>query len=330
MMFTCNELIVFGFRMPTVGKGLFRWFFCSGARLEDFADRLNHVWTFGLLLILGAVISWKYGYESPISCWSPAQFGHAQVAYTHQTCWNSYFIQYSFEKNEDNELQIPIVTQELSGKYKYDITFYQWVPIILCMQALLFKLPNIFMYILHGHSGIDFDKIAGLTDGYQNLSLSERHGLAYQISRYIYRWSKMFPRGFPWRLLTALWFLIKCMYCINVVIQMAYIDKFLKTKNRTYYTPRSYGVVIYDNIATNNASMWRVSQVFPRKVMCEFSIKQLQNVQQYRVQCDLVANHFTEGAYMFLWVWLVFVSVVTIISFLSWVLSTLLAIGRKR
>ena len=324
--------------MPTVGRGLFRWLFCSGARLEDFADRLNHVWTFGLLLLLGAIISWKHGYQDPISCWCPNEFRGSMILYTHQTCWHSYYIKDPWvDKDTDplslNRFGLPIVRQEIPDEndmQDHTTTYYQWLPVVLCLQALLFKLPNIILYVFHSFSGVDFHKISGLSAGYENLNLAERSNLSNQIARYIYRWCNMFPRGLPWRLLTVTWLLVKIMYCVNVVIQMTYIDNFLTTKNEPFDNSTSFGDAIYDNIAKNNATTWKTSPVFPQKILCAFSIRQLRNIQQYLVQCDLNANRFSELAYMFLWVWLLFVSIVTMLSFVVWVIKTLLPIGRER
>ena len=325
--------------MPTVGRGLFRWLFCSGARLEDFADRLNHGWTFGLLLLLGAIISWKHSYKSPISCWSPNEFTLQQASYTHQTCWHSYYIEEPKNDNSDAlpsliNFGLPVVRQEVLAddelKLKYSTTYYQWLPIILCLQALLFKLPNIILYIFHSFSGIDFDKISGLTSGYENLNLAERANLSNQIARYIYRWCNMFPRGLPWRLLTVTWLLVKILYCVNIVTQMTCLDRFLTTTDAPRDNSTSYGDAIYDNIAKNNGTTWKQSPSFPQKVLCDFALRMLTNVQRYTVQCDLPANRFSEMAYMFLWVWFLFVAIVTMLSFVVWVLTTLIPIGRER
>ena len=322
--------------MPTVGRGLFRWLFCSGARLEDVADRLNHVWTFGLLLLLGVIISWKHGYHSPISCWCPIEFSGSMVLYTHQTCWHSYFIQEPLVDDHPISLSkfgLPIIRQQKLAEHDmqgYTTTYYQGLFVILCLQALLFKLPNIIMYIFHSYSGLDFHKIFGLASGYENLNLAERSNLSNQFARYIYRWCNMSPRGIPWRLLTVTWLLVKIMYCVNIVTQMAYNDKFLTPTNEPYDNSSSYGSTIYDKLVTNNATTWKTSPVFPVKVMCAFTIRQLRNTNQYVVQCDLNANQFSQQAYMSLWVWLLFVSVVTMLSFVVWMIRTLLPIGRER
>ena len=306
--------------MPTVSRGLFCWLFQSDARLEDFADRLNHVWTFGLLLILGAIISWKYEFGEPISCWTPVQFSPATESYVHQACWHHdmhYF---------------PFTDTDIPGHERRDLikTYYQWIPVVLCLQALLFKLPNIILYILHGYSGVDFDKVNGLTIGYNRLNISERQNLANQLARYIYRWCSIFPRGLPWRLLTAIWFFVKCLYCINIIIQMVYIDKFLKIKDGPHYNSTSYGDTIYENLFADTESEWRVSPAFPRLIMCDLSVRQLRDLYQYSIQCVLNANLFTERVYMFLWLWLLCVAVVTMLSFMVWTLLTLLPFHRQR
>ena len=304
--------------MPTVARGVFRWLFHSDARLEDFADRLNHVWTFGLMLISGALISWNYGYEDSITCWCPAQFTRNMISYTHKTCWHRDF------------LYIPMHTIPAIPSAQFIIPYHQRLPLVLCLQALLFKLPNIILYILHGLSGLDFNKVAGLSAGFQYLNLSERQNLANQIARYIYRWSKMFPRGLPWKILTFVWFLVKCLYCVNIVMQLFYFDKFLKTTNVPYDNSASFGDVIYDNIVKQNASMWKTSPVFPHRVLCDFQIRRLYNVHRYTVQCDLHANRFTERVYIFLWVWLLCVAIITTLSFAAWIVLTLLPFPRKR
>lgn len=307
--------------MPTVGRGLFRWLFHSGARLEDFSDRLNHVWTFGLLLTLGAVISWKYEYGEPISCWCPAEFTSSMVDYSQKTCWHRNAL---YPRLED--IKIPTA---------YDVRieaitlYHERIPLLLCLQALLFKLPNIILYILHGLSGLDFNKVAGLTAGFRYLNLSERKNLANQIARYLYRWSKMFPRGFPWRILTLVWFIVKCLYCVNIIVQFSYLDRFLKTTDVPYDNSTSFGDAIYNNLKPN-ATEWKMSPVFPHTLLCDFQIRQLRMVHQYTVQCVLHVNRFTERVYMFLWIWLLFVAVVTTLSFVVWIVSALLPFPRQR
>ena len=314
------------FRMPTTSRGLYHWLFHSGTSLEDFSDRLNHFWTFGLLLVLGGTISWKYGFQDPITCWTPAEFTSSHVDFAQHICWNTY----TYYK----PLLLPDIPRLDHYRPVLQYTYFQALPVILCLQALLFKLPHILLHVCHCYSGTSFDKIAGLTDGYENLSLEGRGNLANQIARYIHRWCRMFPHGLPWRWLTVIWFLTKCLFCINIIIQLTYIDRFLQVNEEQQYikneTLTSYGDVIYDNIAKNNGSFWRESPVFPRMILCDFQVPMFRNVHMYTVQCALNVNNFTEHAYMFLWVWLLFVAIVTILSCAVWTIRTLLPFGRQR
>ena len=257
-----------------------------------------------------------------ITCWCPADFTSSHLDFTQRMCWSRY--QYykvlpAYEIPNFNEMR-PVL----------ETTYFQTIPLILCLQALLFKLPNILLQILHCYSGTSFDKIAGLTDGFETLPLEERRNLANQIACYINRWCRIFPRGLPWRWLTLVCFLSKGLFCGNIIIQLTYIDRFLQVNVEEQYnrneTLTSFGGVIYDNIA----NFWRESPVFPRNILCDFQVPAFRNIHRYTVQCNLNVNNFTERAYMFLWVWLLFVAIVTTLSFAVWMIRTLLPFGRKR
>ena len=341
--------------MPTVSRGLYKWMIGRGSTLEDLADRLNHFWTFGLLLLLACIISWKQGYNKAINCWAPAEFTDSMVRYMEETCWNSYFIVYprDEEKAEEEIMEMfnvsfkkyfalehfsfprvhsePVeITDSLKQKMSTTRTLYQWLPIILCFQALLFKLPNLLMYIFHGYSGLSFDKISGLTFGYKNLNLQERDILGRRIARYLINWCGQCGTWLPWRLLSVLWLLVKILYCVNIITQMSLIDSLLKTTDIPIDNSTSYGDVISQNLNENNATLWKMSPAFPRAVLCDLSIRQFANIHRYTVQCNLTANYFNEYVYMFIWMWLLFVAVVTCLSLVTWILKTIIPIFRKR
>lgn len=342
--------------MPTVSQGLYKWLISRGATLEDFADRLNHFWTFGLLLLFACIVSWKQGYSRPIQCLVPSEFTEAMRLYTEEKCWNSYFIQYprNVEKAEIAILEMLNISVSASKYFLRDTgstpfvnsieidedddlfvkmsttrTLYQWLPIILCFQALLFKLPNIFMYILHGYSGVSFDKIAGLTTGYQVMNIQERGHLGKQIASYLMYWCRQFKNFLPWRFLTLTWFAVKVLYCVNIITQMCLIDTFLRTTDPPIDNATSYGDLISGNLLKNNATIWKESPAFPRNIFCNIQIHFLTNISKYLIQCTLPANFFNEYMYMFLWVWLLFVAIVTCFSLMVWTMTTLIPIFRK-
>ena len=69
----------------------------------------------------------------PIHCWCPAEFTDAMVDYTNNVCWvsNTYFVHF------DND-----IPKYEHAKKETEIGYYQWVPMILLFQALLFKVSR--------------------------------------------------------------------------------------------------------------------------------------------------------------------------------------------
>lgn len=336
--------------MPTVSCGLYRWLFSSRATLEDFADRLSHFWTFGLLLVLASVISWKQGYNEPMRCWTPKDYSTSMTAFVNDVCWNSHIIVHPRDLQKSMEqLQMkavphrfPDTSLPIIGYHQLDSrdvllwkmsstrTLYQWIPVLLCLQALLFKVPNLLMYILHSYSGMSFEKIAGLTRGYENLNLHERCLLCQQIGNRIYSWCRQFKHCLPWRLLTILWLFVKFLYCANIIAQLCLVDAMLRTTDPPHDNSTSYGDIIGGNIFQNNATVWKTSPAFPRRVLCGLEIQQMSTIYQHVIECTIPLNTFTEFAYMLIWVWFVVVAVVTCLSLLVWMPKTLIPVFRRR
>ena len=75
-------------------------------------------------------------------------------------------------------------------------------------------------------------------------------------------------------------------------------------------------------MTSGKAIGWHSSpgNAFPRVTMCDFSVRRLGNVHRYTVQCTLPLNMYNEMIYMFLWFWMVFVAVITVISLITWLL----------
>ena len=64
---------------------------------------------------------------------------------------------------------------------------------------------------------------------------------------------------------------------------------------------------------------------FPRVTLCDMKVRgqDLGNVQPYTVQCVLPINAYNEKIYMFLWFWMVFVTVASGLSLLLWLCRAL-------
>uniref|UniRef100_A0AC34QEW4 Innexin n=1 Tax=Panagrolaimus sp. JU765 TaxID=591449 RepID=A0AC34QEW4_9BILA len=108
---------------------------------------------------------------------------------------------------------------------------------------------------------------------------------------------------------TILYLFIKFLYLVNIVGQLLIMDKFL---GGSYL---SWGYETLTDVAQGKP--WQESEIFPRVIMCDFTVRRLGNpFQRYSIQCVIMMNMINEKLYLFLYVWFAIVAVVTAINFL--------------
>lgn len=302
--------------------------FATYARLkgrydDDWIDRLNHLYTTIIFIIFTIVVSTKQYVGEPIHCWCPAQFTSGHRDYANNVCWisNTYYVPF--------EERIPLHRE---GKQQKEIGYYQWVPMILLFQALLFKVPCILWRILGASGGVNLDKIVTLAADTQFVAPEDRERTIKHIVRYMDRWlenAREYRSGCLIRMrqtlskyccivwgkrygnyLFIIYMVIKIFYMGNAVGQLFILNEFLGTNYNLY------GFEVLSHLA--NGDDWTESPRFPRVTMCDFEIRQMQNVHKYTVQCVLPINLFNEKIFIFIWFWLVFVSTFSAGNFLIW------------
>lgn len=99
---------------------------------DDAVDRLNHRYTVVFFVIFTAIVTTTQYVGDPIHCWCPAYFTGNHEEYTNNICWISYT--YYLPQNVVAGQQTAI---------KQHLGYYQWVPIVLLIQAFLFYLPSL-------------------------------------------------------------------------------------------------------------------------------------------------------------------------------------------
>lgn len=300
---------------------------------DDWVDRLNHLYSVILLLIFAVFISTNQFAGNPIECWCPAHFTGSFVAYTKSYCWvkNTYYIPI--------DTPIPV---EKESRDSEELTYYQWVPIILLFMAFLFKFPALIWRMLNGGSGINVDKIVTLTAATQIGSSEDREKTVGHIALYVDRWLEA-HRQYRWNILvrlrqkasrffcffcakrdgtylTGLYIFVKILYVTNVITQFFLLNAFMGE----WYN--MYGFEVLSGLA--NDHYWKDSPRFPKITLCDFEIRQLQNIQTHTVQCVLPINMFNEKIFIFLWFWFVFVAVCTCGNFLFWIWRALFLSSR--
>ena len=115
--------------------------------------------------------------------------------------------------------------------------------------------------------------------------------------------------------LTTLYIVTKLIYIANALLQLFALNIFMG------HNFSAYGIDVI--AALLNGDEWIESYRFPRVTMCDFNVRRLGNVNRYTLQCVLPINLFNEKIFLFVWFWIVFVIIMSIVSLLQWVLRAM-------
>jgi hypothetical protein len=294
---------------------------------DDYADRLSHRYTVLLLVVFAGIVTTGQLVGDPIKCWCPKHFESGWEKYTASYCWirNTYYL--------DWEERIPPPSEDK----KTPIIYYQWVPLILLTQALLFYAPCFLWRRLNSKTGIDLHDLMETAEKYQKAEDDEvkrkRLGiLTRQMHRYL-GISKKYKKSMKaeitvnikWILaklccwwcgrrfhnyLVILYVIMKVIYLANSIGQFWMLNDFLNTDYHYY------GIAVIKAMIAGED--WTTSPRFPRVTLCNFNIRRLGNIHPYTVQCVLPINLFNEKIYLFLWFWLVMVMFFNAYSLIIW------------
>lgn len=223
------------------------------------------------------------------------------------------------------------------------VGYYQWIPLVLLLQTLCFYTPSIIWATHNNAVGMDINRMVLLVSGVEHINPDIRdktikfickhfdRALAYQreyrrgrMRRFLHSISRYCccPIGKLYgNYLIMLNLFVKLLYIINSFGQLWLMNEFISNDT---YSFTFYGIEVLVEI-------WQKKQpdsrMFPRVTLCDFQIRQMQNVHDYTVQCTLPINLFNEKIYIFLWFWILFVTLVTVIGFV-YMVWTLFSMNR--
>ena len=290
---------------------------------DDFADRLSHRYTVMVLIVFCILVGSSQFVGNPISCWAPAHFSGAMTAYTNNICWiaNTYYVP------TDDTLPLP------KDLRQNRINYYQWVPFILALMAILFYSPWAIWHVLSKPASLDSKSIMKIVNNMDQTSTESRDKSIRTIVKLVDRsidfgrdWydysffgrlRRMLNRCFlpiykrTGSYLCTLYMLIKTLYLFNVCGQFFLLNAFMGPNFNIY------GFQVIRDLWVGK-DFWE-SPRFPRITMCDFTIRTLgENNHRNTIQCTLPINLFNEKIFMFLWFWLVIVSALSVYSFFVW------------
>lgn len=294
------------------------------ALYDDVADRLNYYATPLLLIFFTFCVMGKQYIGSPIQCFIPAEFKGGWEQYAEDYCFiqNTYYVPLHMD-----------IPNDVEKREEKEIGYYQWIPVVLALQALLFYLPFFFWKTAAWQTGINVEAILSkaqkLQEGEDKVTDFRR--LAQQMEadlgcdrggplRYRRFLCLRLSRGNLGSYCTALYLAMKLLNTANVGLQFWIMNQFLGTGYRFW------GAEVLADLVRGRE--WHDSGHFPRVTLCDFAVRRLGQIQKYSIQCVLMLNMFNEKIYIFLWFWMLVVGIITVLNLFYWLWTTLFPAAR--
>ncbi|PAV72131.1 hypothetical protein WR25_06786 [Diploscapter pachys] len=291
----------------------------------DFSDRLSYcVTTVGLVVASAFVSSWSF-VGQPIQCWFPAYYRSWWMEYALDYCYvqNTYFVPFAdvpIHDAFDFTAHVVEIPKNISERESKEIGYYQWVPFILAFQAILFYIPIALWRALYEGAGYKVRTICDTCSMSGNMNEETRKSNMKKICAFLVQEHTIYSqnsRKSHWKnrvssgtYLVLTYLVIKFIYVANAVFQFALLKGLLGVKTLFW------GFVVATDLL--NGREWPQTGNFPRVTYCDYEVRVEHNLHRHTVQCVLLINLFNEVIFVGVWFWLLFIVVVSTISFLKW------------
>ncbi|OWF49229.1 innexin unc-9-like [Mizuhopecten yessoensis] len=302
---------------------------------NNYIDRLSHHYTIMLLFFFSTYLTTEEYVGDPIQCWCPAHFTEVEVDYTNAVCWvsNTYYIPFT-----------RVIPPQYELRATYEITYYQWTPIILLLMALTMYLPRMFWKYHINRCGITIKTVLEICYNAQNKNNpNDREKALYNLATYIGKYcysvhlyrAGLFPnlreifgkkscikigRHYGNNIVTLAIF-VKFLYAINVLLHLFFLNEFLSHR---FYV---FGYEAVLNFLEGGQR--ELSPRFPRVTLCDFDMRQISNVNRYTLQCVIPVNYYNEMFFVLLWFWLSILSILAFCNFCYSLLSTFVPLNQR-
>ncbi|XP_041366317.1 innexin unc-7-like [Gigantopelta aegis] len=255
----------------------------------DWVDRANGFWTVFLLstCAVGALLVRLI--TTPIVCWVPAHFTASMTLYVQEKC----FLQEHYQQHTSDDIL----------QFNSEFSYHLWIPIILFFQAICFFIPNLVWRCLKNPISIDTGSVLSTLEK-TKLSITSGsmttlyHRVALLISNVLRK------NNF---LLAFLYLGTKILYCVNLLGQFVFLLIYFR-QELAIKAGKKAGVDISRYM----------NPLLLKMGMCSYDIMNKGKVMAYVSQCVLPITETYEKLFVFLWYWVLFLLVITIINLILW------------
>lgn len=218
--------------------------------LDDVTDRANRIYAPVLLMVSASLLGLIQFFGDPIECTKVDQDAYAEMDYVKTYCWAHG----TYDIHDDRHL-----------------SYYQWVPVVLALQAFFFQMPFLFWAQRSRASGLNLPTLMkgafALTEVHKDAG--ERKGICAEVAVIMdayFRRNLMFPVKSLKRKTTAnltlCYFLSKVFYLLNITIQVYLLNEFLDEKFFENFNAVALRMI--------KRSYFEESRLFPILAKCKF------------------------------------------------------------
>lgn len=292
----------------------------------SWSDRLNTSLTCGLLLLLSIVTLLRQYVGPNAVCVTPQTSGEQLNKYFDNTCWLSreLILQHDLIPFHNRDVKtLPLIQNENRKFENVSRSLYQWVPVILVIQAILFRMPYIFVKFCDDLFGIRFSRVVGSIDSQMKADGTKT---AQDISKIVDQFLR--SRAIKYHRFGVLSILLgvsKGWIFINAFVHLILLDLSLSSPDT-----QSYMKHIVENLLQDDYSDTVSSPAFPRQIQCLIYIRRAQHLSIYSAQCSLPINEFYEHVCLLLWMWLFILCLVSFTSAVTFLFKALRRSFRER
>ncbi|XP_045116948.1 innexin shaking-B-like [Portunus trituberculatus] len=260
--------------------------------VDSVTARLHYQWSTTFCLMAGLLVIAKEYIGDAVEC---MQKGNDASKYINTYCW----ITSTFTINTTNGLDgLGHYNEEIHEKRVH--TYYQWVPIVLAIQAGLFYLPH---YLWKNMEGKQVDHL--LQDVNKSLFDEDFDKKIKNMIAYLKESWGMNTRYFLGH------FMCECLYLVNVVMQMILMDKFF---NGAFM---DYGSKVFERLQSDVSKDERFLEVFPLRAKCTFYVHgDSGTIKPEDALCIMPQNIINKKIFLIMWVWFIILTIITCLQLL--------------
>lgn len=286
--------------------------FIDNVGLDDIIDRINHKLTVIFFILFTSFVTVRQYFLSPISCYVSHEIGGANAReYLQNMCWTEGLYPINFSqtiRQHDKDWD------DLSNQQFH---YYQWVPMVLALQAIVYWLPNVIWQVVNTLiSGVDFSAFIGDARRAHLLIKDSRQRYVRLLAYRLYHVLDT-KRSMKRRYLFLSYLVLKLVYVVVNVGQLLVIYFFLGFDKKENYF--EFG----ERLAANlwHGRTWEDTLIFPRVGMCRHAYEVLGATNYMFAQCALPINMINEKIFIFLYFYIVSTLFLSICGFLNWFIA---------